>query len=277
MKKLGLLALVLLLSLSLIACGENQSTDDKPVEKGDAESEEEVSLIVFAAASMTETMEELKEIYENENENIEIIYTFDSSGTLKTQIEEGAEVDLFISAAQKQMNALDPSVGDVETEYVIDPETRIDLLENKVVLAVPEGNPKDVQEFKDIGTDKVDLIALGNSDVPVGQYSEELLTNLGIWEEIQPKVSYASNVKEVTTWVDEAVVDCGIIYQTDAFSAGLEVVNKADESMLDNKVIYPAAILEKSEHRDEAAAFLGFLTTEKASEVFESVGFSPVK
>lgn len=271
MKKLGLLALVLTLSFALIACGGNQSSEEMT-----DKTEEDVSLIVFAAASMTETMEELKEIYESKNENIKIIYTFDSSGTLKTQIEEGAEVDLFISAAQKQMNALDPSKGDVETEYVIDSETRIDLLENKVALAVPEGNPKDVQEFIDIGTDKVELIALGNSDVPVGQYSEELLTNLGIWEEIQPKVSYASNVKEVTTWVDEAVVDCGIIYQTDAFSAGLEVVKEADESMLDNKVIYPAAILEKSVHKDEAAAFLDFLTTERASEVFESVGFSPV-
>lgn len=272
MKKFSLITLVLVLCLGLVGCGENS----KKGATGQINDEENKSLIVFAAASMTETMEELKDTYEKENSNIEIVYTFDSSGTLKTQIEEGAKVDLFISAAQKQMNALDPSVGDVETEYVINPETRIDLLENKVVLAAPEGNPKDVSEFSDIGNEKVEKVALGNSDVPVGQYSEELLRNLGIWDEIQEKVSYGSNVKEVTTWVDESVVDCGIIYKTDAFSAGLEVVNEADESMLDNKVIYPVAILEKTENKEEALKFLEFLKSEKASEVFQSVGFSPI-
>lgn len=283
MKKIALTLMAVLLIFSSVACNKAEEKGDTPAEPekvGEAEVTEvagTTDLVVFAAASMTETMEKIKEIYETENENVNIVYTFDSSGTLKTQIDEGADCDIFISAAQKQMNALDPEKGDVEGSAPIDSTTRIDLLENKVTLAVPAGNPKDIQAFDEIGTDKVEAIALGNAYVPVGQYSEELLTKLGIWDEIQPKVTYGSNVKEVTTWVSEAVVDCGIIYATDAYSAGLEVIAEADDSMLENKVIYPAAILENSENKEVAQDFLNFLQGEEAGEIFKSVGFAPVK
>ena len=202
---------------------------------------------------------------------MELVFNFDSSGTLKTQIEEGADCDLFLSAAQKQMNAL-------QDEDLINTDTRIDLLENKVVLAVPEGNPAGIQSFEDIGTDQCKLIALGNEDVPVGSYSVEILTNLGILNELESgnKITYGSNVKEVTTQVKEAAADCGIVYATDAFSAGLETVDQATAEEC-SPVIYPAALTASTEHADEAQAFLDYLTTDDAAAIFASVGFAMVK
>lgn len=278
MKKIALTLMAVLLVFAAAGCNKPvEKAGDTPATPETGSEAEKTELVVFAAASMTETMEEIKTLYQSKNENVNIVYTFDSSGTLKTQIDEGADCDIFISAAQKQMNALDPEKGDVEGSNPIDSKTRIDLLENKVTLAVPAGNPKEISSFEEIGTDKVEAIALGNADVPVGQYSEELLTKLGIWDEIQSKVTFGSNVKEVTTWVSEAVVDCGIIYATDAHSAGLEVVAEADDSMLENKVIYPAAILENSDSKEAAQDFLNFLQGEEAGKIFESVGFAPVK
>ena len=203
--------------------------------------------------------------------NVELVFNFDSSGTLKTQIEEGADCDLFLSAAQKQMNAL-------QDEDLINTNTRVDLLENKVVLAVPEGNPADIQSFEDIGTDPCKRIALGNEDVPVGSYSVEILTNLGILDELESgnKITYGSNVKEVTTQVKEAAADCGIVYATDAFSAGLETVDQATAEEC-GPVIYPAALTASTEHADEAQAFLDYLTTDDAAAIFTSVGFAMVK
>lgn len=231
-------------------------------------------LIVFAAASMTETMEEIKEIYIKENPGVDIVYTFDSSGTLKTQIQEGADCDIFISAAQKQMDLLDiASEANADKLDLVDSETRINLLKNRVTLVVPEGNPKAVASFEDLNTDKVETIALGNSDVPVGQYSEEILKNMGIWDEVQQKVTFGSNVKEVTTWVSETSVDCGIIYATDAFSAGLEIVAEAPEGTLENEVIYPAAVLKNTKNKEDAVKFLEYLQGDEATKVFEAVGF----
>ncbi|MDO5027739.1 MAG: molybdate ABC transporter substrate-binding protein [Bacillota bacterium] len=273
MKRKLLLALSCLLLFGLVGCqGKNDS------EKASGEKDgEKMDIIVFAAASLTESMEEIKALYEKENPNVNIIYTFDSSGTLKTQIEEGGKADIFISAAQKQMNALDPEVNADLGDKTIDSASRIDLLENKVCLVVPKGSTKGISSFEDLNTDLVEAIALGNSDVPVGQYSEEILTNLGIWDQIQDKVTYGSNVKEVTTWVAEAVVDCGLIYKTDAYSAGLEVVYEEDGSHLETPVVYPAALVANSEVAEEAGKFLDYLQGPEATEIFEGVGFSPAK
>lgn len=232
-------------------------------------------VIVFAAASLTESLNQIKEIYEKEHPNVEIVYNFDSSGTLKTQIESGAPFDVFISAAQKQMNELDPAKNDQQKGF-IDPKTRVDLLENRVVLCVKDGNPAEVKEFGDIAKPSVKLIALGNDDVPVGQYSKEIIERLDIMDQIKDKISYGSNVKEVTTWIKEGVADCGIIYQTDATAAKLAVVATADANLLQTPVIYPMA-LKKENISDAQKAFYAYLQTEPAIKVFESVGFSQVK
>lgn len=283
MKKFLLAALALTLIFGLVACkNEDKKTSEKTDMKNTETTNEQTSgekkeLYVFAAASLTESLEEIKAAYEEENPDVEIIYTFDSSGTLKTQIEEGAYADIFISAAQKQMNALDPEKNPEAKDKVIDSASRIYLLENKVCLVVPKRSDKDIRTFEDINSDKVETIALGNADVPVGQYSEEILRNLGSWDTIQGKVTFGSNAKEVTTWVAEGVVDCGIIYKTDAYSAGLDVVYEEDGSHLDTPVIYPAALLQGSNHAEEAGKLLEYFQGPKAMEIFESVGFSPAK
>ncbi len=245
--------------------------------------EDPVELIVFAAASMTETLEEISEMYKEEAPNVTLSFNFDSSGTLKTQIQEGAECDLFISAAQKQMNELDGSLGeDVNPDGLdyVEQGTRIDLLENKVALTVPDGNPKGIESFEDLA-EKLQagdiLMAMGNSDVPVGQYTQAIFEYYGLDEEALAGagvLTYGSNVKEVTTQVKEASVDCGIVYATDAASDELTVVDTATPEMC-GQVVYPAAVLNISEHKDEAKAFLDYLQTEPCMEVFESVGFSP--
>ncbi len=244
-----------------------------------------VELIVFGAASMTETLTELGDRYMEANPNVKIVFNFDSSGTLKTQIQEGADVDIFISAGQKQMNQLDKSVAAEKNpdglDFVLE-DTRFDFLENKVALAVPEGNPAGIKSYDDLKSGleagKI-LLAMGNADVPVGQYTQKILTFLDLDEAALAKagnITYGSNVKEVTTQVSEAAVDAGIIYQTDAFSAKLTVVDTATKEMC-GQVIYPAAIMKPSKNVEAAEAFLEFLQSEEAGKVFEEVGFTPIR
>ena len=277
MKKGWALLLALLLCLSLTACGQTSSDSGQ-------EDQESVELIVFAAASMQETLEKIADLYKDVAPNVTLVYSFESSGTLLDNIEAGADCDLFISAAPTQMNALDGTlVGDTEKnpdgQDLLLADTRIDLLENKVALAVPEGNPKGIESFERLSEllQSGDVfLAMGNSDVPVGQYTQKIFTYYGIDEAaIASCLTYGSNVKEVTTQVSEGVVDCGVIYATDAFSAGLTVVDGATAEMC-GQVIYPAAVLKNSQHPEEAKAFLQYLQTEEAGTVFESVGFTPL-
>ena len=289
MKKMLSLALALSLGVSLTACGGTASqpsqtpASQQPSPTVSAESGgEPVELIVFAAASMEATLTEIADLYKEVDPNVTLTFTFDSSGTLKTQIEEGAPCDIFISAAQKQMNQLDSADTTGTNESGLDfvySDTRIDLVENKVVLAVPDYNPKDIQSFQDLATDKLSLLCLGNDDVPVGAYSLQILDTLGIdiaGLETAGKVTYASNVSEVANQVKEGAVDCGIIYATDAFTYELNVVDQATADMCD-QVIYPAAVMKSGTEssKDAAQAFLDYLHTDTdAVAVLEGVGFT---
>ena len=286
MKKLFAMLMAAVMVLSLTACAAPPA-EPAPTEEPAAETvpeAEPLELIVFAAASMTETLNQIAEMYKAVAPNVTLIYNFDSSGTLKTQIQEGAECDLFISAGQKQMNQLDitadPEVNTDKLDFVLE-GTRINLLENRVTLCVPEGNPKDIRSFDDLA-DKLKagsvLMAMGNSDVPVGQYTQKILAFYGLDEEKLAKdgvITYGTNVKEVTTQVTEASVDCGVVYCTDAFSAGLTPVDYATKEMC-GQVIYPAAVLNISKNHEAAKEFLAYLQTEDAMKVFEAVGFAPV-
>jgi len=277
LKKFFSLFLVLILAVVTFAC--NTSTNVASQEPESSVTAEQKELIVFAAASMTETMNQIAELYMSENPDTKIIYNFDSSGTLLKQIVSGADCDIFISAAQKQMNNLDSTKsGDDnpdKNDFVLQ-GTRINLLENKVALAVPDGNPKEINTYTDLTTDKLSLLAIGNSDVPVGSYTLEILEYLGTSaEELEKagKITYGSNVKEVTTQVKEGTVDAGIIYATDAASANLQVVDLATKDMC-KQVIYPAAVLNITKNESESKKFLNYLKTDKAMKIFESVGFA---
>ena len=304
MKRIAAVFCVLCLMLALFAgCGasdakideitaavaELQSSVDALAAKAEEEAAAPVSqysgeLIVFAAASMTETLTEIGELFMEENPDVEIVFNFDSSGTLKTQIQEGAECDVFISAGQKQMNQLDitanPEVNTEGLDFVLE-ETRFDILENKVALAVPEGNPAGIETYDQLAgllADGEVFLAMGNEDVPVGQYTQKILAYYELSEEdlaAAGSITYGSNVKEVTTQVSEATVDCGIIYATDAFSTGLEVVDTATAEMC-GQVIYPAAVLNIASDAELAQAFLDFCTGAEADAIFEAVGFTPM-
>lgn len=261
----------------------NQNTEQN-TEQNTAPSES-IELVIFAAASMTETLTQIAEAYKAVAPNVVLTFNFDSSGTLKTQIAEGAECDLFISAGQKQMNQMDQAASpEVNTEDLdlVDGATRINLLENRVTLCVPEGNPAGIESFADLA-EKLQkeeiLMCMGNSDVPVGQYTAKILSFYELDEEALAnagKITYGTNVKEVTTQVKEGSVDCGVVYCTDAFSAGLSPVDYATAEMC-GQVIYPAAVLKNASHPEEAKAFLNYLQTQDAARVFEAVGFTMVK
>ena len=282
MKKALSLLLALSMVLALTACGSSaQEETTDPAEKETQEAAEPVELYVFAAASLEESLNQAIAAYEAANEGVTIVPTYVSSGTLKTQIQEGADCDVFISAAPKQMNQLDAQGGEENTEGLdfVDSATRLDLLENKVTLAVPEGNPKGIETFDQLAellqSGDV-MLAMGNSDVPVGQYTQKIFAYYGIDEAaIAGCITYGSNVKEVTTQVSEGAVDCGIIYATDAFSASLTVVDEATADMC-GQVIYPAAVMKNSANPEAAKAFLDFLSTDEALACFEAVGFSPL-
>ena len=242
----------------------------------------QVELIVFAAASMTDSLEEIAVLYSNVKPNVTLTFNFDSSGTLRTQIQEGAECDVFISAAQLQMNQLDitspETINPARFDFV-DTDTRFDILENRVVLAVPSGNPKNIYNFRDLADMLLRgeiLTAIGNRDVPVGQYTLQIFECFNLNEQelvASGSITYGSNVREVSTHISEASVDCGIIYATDAFSAGLDIVDYATADMC-GRVIYPAAVLKTSKKPEAACAFLEYLTSDEAMAVFGSIGFS---
>lgn len=277
------------MSLSLAACGTTAPAASSGSASGSgvsssAPAAEPVEIFVFAAASMTESIDQIIEAYKTVAPNVTVTPTYESSGTLLTQIKEGADCDLFISAAQKQMNALDGSLKDDVDKNpdgldLIDTSTRINLLENKVTLVVPDGNPKGIESFDQLAehlkTGDI-LLAMGNSDVPVGQYTQKIFAFYGLDEDALNTagvLTYGSNVKEVATQVSESSVDCGVVYATDAYSQNLTVVDSATKEMC-GQVIYPAAVLSGSQHPAEAKAFLDYLSTPEAMSIFESVGFS---
>jgi len=284
MKKFLTLALSALLTMGLLtACGGSADTDSTTTDDTTETTAKPVELYVFAAASMQESLDQVIEAYKAVAPEVAVVATYDSSGTLKTQIQEGADCDVFISAAPKQMNQLDAEGGEENTEGLdlVNSATRLDLLENKVTLAVPEGNPKGIASFDQLAGLLASgdvFLAMGNSDVPVGQYTQKIFTYYGLNEETLASsgvLTYGSNVKEVTTQVSEGTVDCGVIYATDAFSAGLTVVDEATAERC-GQVIYPAAVMKNSANPDAAKAFLDFLSTDEAMACFEAVGFSPM-
>ena len=255
MKKILAIVCAAVLVFCLASCGE-------PVEQ--------TELTVFAAASLQEALTQLGEQYMAKHPDVKLLFNFDSSGTLSTQIKSGAYCDIFISAGQKQMDELSVPL-----------QERFDLLENKVTLAVPEGNPAQLQSFEDLAqalTEERILLTMGNADVPVGQYTKKILNYYNLSEEALAAagcLTYGSNAKEVTTQVAEGMVDCGMVYATDAFSAGLTVVDTATADMC-GQVIYPAAVLKLIQNPEIAAEFLEYLCSDAGDAVFERVGFTPL-
>lgn len=276
-KKWIAIASTILLGVGIVGCGNGADSNDTKTETTDVanetketdnkDSKEEVELHVLAAASMTDVMTELGDLYEKDHPEVTLSFSFDSSGTLQTQIEEGAPADLFFSAALKQMNAL-------KEKQLMEEDSIIELLENKVVLIQPKGEDIGITSFEDVASDKVPMVAIGNSDVPVGQYTEMIYENLGLWEEIEKKANFGTNVRQVLDWVATKNADCGIVYATDAaIEENVEVICEAPEGSCD-PAIYPAGIVKATEYKEQAEQFLDFIKSEEAKEIFEKYQFT---
>ena len=232
---------------------------------------EPVELSIAAAASLTDAMKDLAALYESKNPGVKLTFNFGSSGALEQAIENGGKADLFFSAAQKQMNMLDEA-GELAEG------TRRDLLQNEVVLIVPKNSAVDVKTFEDLAREDVKRIALGEpKGVPVGQYSEEILTALNLLDAVKAKAVYGSDVRQVLAWVESDEADCGIVYATDAaISDKVKVVAVAPEGS-HKPVVYPAAVIKNSKQLDAAKKFLDFTTSAEAGKIFEHYGFKVVK
>lgn len=256
-KKLLALLLVVVLSISLLVGCDSRDSGEKQTE-----------LLVSAAASLTDVMNELGSAYEEINSDTKLTFTFGGSGSLQAQIEEGAPVDVFMSAAEKQMNAL-------EEKDLILKDTRKTLLINKVVLITPKDNELNLNSFDDILNTDIEKIAIGDpSNVPVGQYSEEIFNNLDMIDSLEPKLILGNDVRTVLTWVETNEVDCGVVYATDAYTSDkVSIVDEAPDGS-HKQVTYPVSVVEGSKEVDESKKFIHFLSTDKAKEIFERYGFS---
>lgn len=266
-KRLWIILVLFSLLLSVTACGSGKKDSmDSDADTTQEITEEPVELLVAAAASLQNSMEDLKELYEKEHKNVTITFTFGASGALQTQIEQGAPVDVFMSAAVKQMTAL-------ESQGYIADDTKIELLENKLVLITPKGSTKDITDFKSIINGN--LIAIGDpASVPAGQYAEEVFTSLGILDQVTAKANYGTDVTQVLNWVSGGNVDAGVVYATDAASAdNVTIVAEAPEGSC-SKVIYPVAVVKNSEKQEAASEFTKWLASDEAMKVFESYGFT---
>lgn len=226
---------------------------------------ESVELLIAAAASLQNAMEEIKPLYEAANKGVTLTFTFGSSGSLQEQIEQGAPVDVFMSAALKQMKALE------EGGLILEGSQK-ELLENKVVLIVPNDSTLDITSFEDIT--KAETIALGDpASVPVGQYSEEIFTSLGMLDKVKEKATYGKDVTEVLTWIATGNADAGVVYATDAkSSADVKVVAEAPEGSV-SKAIYPVAVVKDSKVQDAAKTFVDYLASDEAIGIFQKYGF----
>lgn len=256
-----ILAMFLISSFLFVSCNQSNNTQSNSENK---------EIYVLAAASLTDVLTELANNYKEET-STEVIFSFASSGALQAQIEASAPADIFFSAAQKQMNAL-------EEKGLIDSETRKDLLENKVVLISPKNSNLNIKSFIDITNANVKKLGLGEpKSVPVGQYSEEILSNLSILDIAKEKAVYGSDVRNVLDWVETAEVDCGIVYATDAkIAKNINIIAEAPEGT-HKKVIYPISIIKYSKNKEEAKKFIDYISTDKSKEIFQNYGFTVVK
>lgn len=259
-KKLFTVLLIAVLSLCMLTACTNNSEP--------AAQTEPIDLYVAAAASLTDVMTEISENYKAVAPNVNVIFTFDASGKLQTQIEEGAPADVFVSAAKKQMNALN------EKGLVVADSIK-NLLVNKIVLIAPAGAQTELTSFEDLAADKVSMVAIGDpASVPVGQYAEEVFTSLGIWDQVQAKANLGSDVRTVLSWVEAGEVECGVVYATDsATTAGVTVICEAPAGS-HKQITYPAAVVTASQQQEAAQAFIDYLFSESAVASFEAAGFT---
>ncbi len=267
MKKLLLVGISLLLMLVLSGCGQKADNTDQTSPNAQTDSKAKVELNISAAASLQDSCGELETLYETQNPQVDLIFNFAGSGTLQQQIEEGSPCDLFISAAQKQMDAL-------AKKGLLDKSTRLDLLSNQLVLIAPVNS--EINNLNDLTKDNlVKQIGLGEpQSVPAGNYAQEVLTNMQLWDQLKDKMVYGKDVTQVLTYVESGNVEAGFVYLSDTANANnIKIIASIDQEYF-TPIIYPAAILAQTQNPKQAQDFLDFLQTEQAGEIFAAYGFN---
>lgn len=264
---LTFIGLACLTCLMTVSCTPTASTQDSATDPA-SPPPAAVTLTVSAAASMQDAMNVIQLVHEEAHPEVTLVFNFGSSGSLQQQIEQGAPVDVFLSASPKQMNALE------EKELLLE-GTRRDLLKNSIVL-VTSLNKDDVIGFDDLSAASVGKLSIGEPDsVPAGQYGKEALESMGLYETVQSKIVFAKDVRQVLTYVETGNVDAGLVYSTDAqVSEQVQVVATALEDS-HSPIIYPAAVIADSANPEIAQAFVDFLATEEAIAIFQDFGFLP--
>lgn len=266
-KKIIIASLVLAMSVGLVACNKTENKEETKKEEVVQESDKKETgeLYISAAASLKESMEEIGDLFTKET-GIKINNNFGSSGALQKQIEEGAQADIFVSAGQKQMTAL-------EEKGLVDNDSVKDLLQNEVVIIVPEDKKDEIKSLDDV-VNKANKIAIAQTEsVPVGQYTKEALDNLKLWDKVEDKVVYAKDVREVLSWVEQGNAEAGFVYKTDAMVAKNSVIVGELDPNSYKEVIYPAAIMKDTKNKDNSQKYLDFLNTKEAKAIFEKNGF----
>jgi molybdate transport system substrate-binding protein len=227
-----------------------------------------VELNISAAASLKDALLDIQKLYEAKQPNVKLIINLGSSGKLQTQIEQGAPADLFISAAIKQMDAL-------EKENLIVKKTRKDILFNQLTLIVPKDSALNLKDFKELTREDVKKIGCGAPEsVPAGEYAQQVFKNLGIWDTLQGKLVYGTDVRAVLTYVETGNVDAGIVYRTDAMISNKINIIAAAPAGSHDPIVYPAAILANAAQPKAATKFLAYLTSPAGKKVFEKYGFA---
>lgn len=260
--KLGKKLMVLCLTMGFLLSGCSNSPQTVDAVQGEG-----AEVQVFAAASLTNCLDEIIASYQAQS-NHHIVAVYEASGTLREQIEAGADCDIFLSANQKHMDIL-------EEEGVIDPASRKNLLGNDLTLIASADKENIVTDVQSLLQDEIAYVVIGEpSEVPAGEYAQEMLEHLGIWEDIQDKLVFAKNVRSVLTYVDGGDADCGLVYHTDALELknGVIIGNAPEGSY--TAVNYPSAILKEAPQMEAAADFYAYLSSDTAKAIFEQYGFT---
>lgn len=263
MNKIALSWIAWMPAAFLILVGCNQATTPSLTSKA------EPVITVSAAASLRDAMQEIQSQYRQEQPNATLVYNFGSSGSLQQQIEQGAPVDIFMSAAAKQMDAL-------EKKKLLLTDTRQDLLRNEVVLVTAK-NQTNISDFQDLTNNQVDKVSIGDPEsVPAGQYGQEVLISLKLFAPLKPKLVFAKDVRQVLTYVETGNVDAGVVYASDAkVSDQVRVAARAPANS-HSPIVYPVAALQASKNPDAAREFVQFLSGAAAKATFEEYGFMPL-
>jgi len=254
---------LILLGLFLIPLGCSSGQQSSP----EGSTPEKVEIMVSAAASLTDALNELKTSFETDHPKVKVVYNFGSSGKLATQIEQGAPSDVFLSASKKDMDSL-------EEKDLIQKDSRIDFTSNTLVLITNKDSSLSLTSFEEIDSGKISHFAIGEPEiVPVGRYTKEVLEKLNLWEPMQSIVVFASDVRQVLTYVESGNAEAGVVYSSDAkISDKVKVLAEANPEW-HQPIVYPGAVVADTKHVEEANLFLAYLTSEQGKEVLNKYGF----